>query len=85
MLSSTLLLGSSQVWPRYPVLGGWNFDLQVKYKVPINSMLQQVLGSNTWSLRIPLDPPFPELYTEQVSVTIALPTGRHSGSVLARN
>lgn len=64
-----------EVWPRYPVLGGWNFDLRVKYKVPVNSLLQQAPGSNTWSLRIPIEPPFQDLYAEDISLTVALPIG----------
>ncbi|OEH76842.1 putative ribophorin I [Cyclospora cayetanensis] len=74
-----------EVWPRYPVLGGWNFDFVVKYNVPASSMQQNSPGSQTFSVRIPLEPPFPDVYTEDLSLTVALPTGatnvRYSSSI----
>ncbi|CDJ54174.1 ribophorin I, putative [Eimeria brunetti] len=65
-----------EVWPRFPVLGGWNFDLTVSYEVPVSSLvLQKGLRNNSVSLNIPLEPPFLDLYAENISLTVALPTG----------
>ncbi|CDJ40262.1 ribophorin I, putative [Eimeria tenella] len=67
-----------EVWPRFPVLGGWNFDLRVIYSQPVSSLLlQQEAGSSSSSvsLKIPLEPIFSETYAEQLSLTVALPTG----------
>ncbi|CDJ36313.1 ribophorin I, putative [Eimeria mitis] len=65
-----------EVWPRFPVLGGWNFDLKVSYDMPVSSlMLQQEQKDGLISLNIPLEPPFLDVYTENISLTVALPTG----------
>ncbi|KAL8451560.1 hypothetical protein Emed_002009 [Eimeria media] len=64
-----------EVWPRYAVLGGWNFDLRLKYKVPFESAVHVGPESYARSLRIPLDPPFRNLFGEDVSLTVALPLG----------
>lgn len=71
-------MGTLQVWPRFPVLGGWNFDLRVRYNQPVSSLLlQQEAGSSSSSvsLKIPLEPIFSDIYAEQLSLTVALPTG----------
>ncbi|KAL8441441.1 hypothetical protein Emag_007161 [Eimeria magna] len=64
-----------EVWPRYAVLGGWNFDLRLKYKVPFESAVHAGPESYARTLRIPFDPPFRDLFAEDVSLTLALPLG----------
>ena len=67
---------AAQVWPRFPVLGGWNFDLKVSYDMPVSSLiLQHGVNGGKISLNIPLGPPFQDLYAEYISLTVALPTG----------
>ncbi|CDJ63987.1 LOW QUALITY PROTEIN: ribophorin I, putative [Eimeria necatrix] len=77
-LSTRLEVTTAAVWPRFPVLGGWNFDLRVRYNQPVSSLLlQQEAGSSSSSvsLKIPLEPIFSDIYAEQLSLTVALPTG----------
>ncbi|CDI75522.1 ribophorin I, putative [Eimeria praecox] len=65
-----------EVWPRFPVLGGWNFDLKVSYEMPVSSLVvQDGSKGSSISLNIPLEPPFVDLYAEHISLTVALPTG----------
>ncbi|KAL8425697.1 hypothetical protein Efla_003075 [Eimeria flavescens] len=64
-----------EVWPRYPVLGGWNFDLHLKYKVPMKSLVTERPDSLTRSLLISLEPPLQELLVENASLTVTLPLG----------
>ncbi|KAL8273879.1 hypothetical protein Esti_002202 [Eimeria stiedai] len=64
-----------EVWPRYAVLGGWNFDLRLKYKLPFKSAVYAGSEPHARSLRIPLDPPFRNMYAEDVALTVALPLG----------
>ncbi|EPT30209.1 ribophorin i protein [Toxoplasma gondii ME49] len=70
-----------ELYPRFPLLGGWNTDFQVQYNLPARTVMVKHADAHRYTLNLTLAPPFRDIYTEDVFLNIALPSGAQNVTV----
>lgn len=72
-----------QIFPRYPLAGGWNFDLGIAYKVPGPSCVAQLFNFTCIShvLSLPANFILEGLFAKDVTLTVVLPAGIQGGTL----
>ncbi|PFH34624.1 ribophorin i protein [Besnoitia besnoiti] len=70
-----------EVYPRFPLLGGWNTDFQLQYNLPARTVVSKHVDAHRYTLNVTLSPPFRDIYTEDLFLSVALPSGAHNINV----
>nr|CEL66422.1 TPA: Ribophorin I, related [Neospora caninum Liverpool] len=70
-----------ELYPRFPLFGGWNTDFQIQYNLPARAVVVKHADAHRYTLNLTLAPPFRDIYTEDVFLNIALPSGAQNISV----
>eukprot|EP01071_Lankesteria_metandrocarpae_P005159 Lankesteria_metandrocarpae@DN3888_c0_g1_i1.p1 len=68
------------LWPRFPVLGGWSANWSIEYHVP--SQMRTDPHTGVHALKLLSFPPIPDTCTDELELRIVLPSGARNGNVI---
>jgi oligosaccharyltransferase complex subunit alpha (ribophorin I) len=63
-----------EIFPRYPLMGGWKYDFSVGYSAPLRPFVRSK-GWGRYVLAVPFLTPVKDVAVDEVTVRVRLPEG----------